>query len=136
MTAVELEFLCDVCGGRIEDGAGCLEIRFGEIQAYREAKAEWERVHGTGTVHRIGELLTFPEAVPWRLYHDRCNPDPDAGGYDVDVSHVRTWRELLLWTSRLMAKNWLALTDWPQVIGAAAEGRSGRIKELAAGDAA
>ena len=136
MTTVELEFLCDVCGGPIDDGDGCLEIRFGEIQAYREAKSEWERVNGTGTVHKIGDLLTLPEVVPWHLFHDRCNPDAEAGGYDVDVRLVRTWRGLLFETSRLMAKNWLALTDWPQVIGAAAEGRSGRIKELAAGDAA
>lgn len=134
--SIELEFRCDVCGGPIDDGDGCLEIRFGEIHAYQEAKAEWERVHGTGTVHKIGDLLTFPEVVPWRLYHDRCNPAPDAGGYDVDVRLVRTWRALLFETSRLMAKHWLALTDWPQVIGAAAEGRSGRIKAPAEGDAA
>lgn len=132
---VELEFLCDHCGRPIDNGAGRLQIRFGEINAYREAVAAWERVNGAGNMRTLGELLTLPEVVPWRLHHDRCNPAPDADGYDVDVAKVRTWRALLAETARLLAKNWLALTDWPQVIGAAAEGRSGRIKELTRGDA-
>jgi hypothetical protein len=119
----------------VADHEGCLVVFFADIHSYRRAEREWKQVHGTGP-HRASEVLRLPELVPWHIHHDDCNPEHGADGYDIDVSLVRTWRALLFETSRLMAKNWLALTDWPQVIGAAAEGRSGRIKELAAGDAA
>lgn len=134
-TTVELDFVCDVCGRMVADHQGCLVVFFADITSYRAAEREWKQVHGTGP-HRMSDVLRMPEHVPWHIHHDTCNPDRDADGYDIDVSRVRTWRALLFETSRLMAKNWLALTDWPQVIGAAAEGRSGRIKGLAAGDAA
>lgn len=134
-TIVQLDFVCDVCGGLVDDGAGCLRVFFADIASYRAAAREWETVHGDGP-HAIGAMVRMPEQIPWHIHHDACTPDGSGDGYDVDVSNVRTWRELLLWTSRLMAKNWLALTDWPQVIGAATEGRSGRIKELPRGDAA
>lgn len=135
MTTVELDFVCDVCGRMVADHEGCLVVRFADIGSYRRAEREWKTVHGDGP-HTVGQLLRMPEVVPWHIHHDACNPDTRADGYDIDVSRVRTWRSLLFETSRLMAKNWLALTDWPQVIGAAAEGSSGRIRALAAGDAA
>lgn len=135
MTTVELDFVCDVCGRMVDDHEGCLVVFFADITSYRRAEREWKGVHGEGP-HTIGQILGLPSHVPWHIHHDSCNPDRDADGYDIDVSKVRTWRALVAETSRLMAKNWLALTDWPQVIGAAAEGRSGRIKELPRGDAA
>lgn len=135
MTTVELDFVCDVCGRMVADNEGCLVVFFADITSYRAAAREWETVHGDGP-HWLGEVLRMPEQVPWHIHHDSCNPDAEADGYDIDVSKVRTWRSLLFETSRLMAKNWLALTDWPQVIGAAAEGNSGRIKALPRGDAA
>jgi hypothetical protein len=135
MTTVELDFVCDVCGRLVADHEGCLVVSFADIHDYRRADREWKQVHGAGP-HTVSEVLRLPEAVPWRIHHDACNPGQGGDGYDIDVSRVRTWRALLFETSRLMAKNWLALTDWPQVIGAAAEGRSGRIKALAEGDAA
>lgn len=135
VATIELDFLCDFCGRPVPDHEGCLVVFFTDIHDYRRADAEWQRLHGEGP-HTIGEVLNRPSSVPWRIHHDACNRDSDADGYDIDVSRVRTWRSLLLWTSRLMAKNWLALTDWPQVIGAAADGRSGRIREHSNGEAA
>jgi len=134
MATVELEYICDYCGGPIEDRKGCLEVFFSDIHSYRHAQQEWQQVHGDGP-HTISQLLQLPSHVPWRLHHYTCNPHR-VDGYDIDVAKVRTWRDLVRWTAHLLEKNWLALTDWHQVIRAAAERRSGRIKELTKGDAA
>lgn len=131
---VELEFLCDYCGRPVADGEGCLLVFFADLSAYRSADADWKQIHGDGP-STPAQILDRPVSVPWHVHHDACNPRRE-DGYDIDVRKVRTWRALLLETSRLMSKNWLALTDWPRVIGAAADGSSGRIVELARGDAA
>jgi hypothetical protein len=135
VTTAELDFVCDVCGHFVDDGQGCLRVWFADIASYRAAEREWRQMHGDGP-HPLGDVVRMPEVVPWHIHHFACTAEADADGYDIDVAQVRTWRDLVWWTSHLMAKNWLALTDWPQVIGAAAEGRSGRIKALPRGDAA
>lgn len=137
MTApiVELDFVCDLCDRLVDDQQGCLRVLFTDIGSYRAAEREWRTVHGDGP-HSMRDVVRMPEQVPWHIHHYSCTPDESGDGYEIDVSRVRTWRALVAETSRLMTKSWLSLTDWPQVIGAAAEGGSGRIRELPRGDAA
>lgn len=134
MTTVELDYICDLCGRPIEDGEGALCISFTALQDARAAVAEDDRLRTPEGAFDLVAFLMLPGMVPWHLFHDRCASSANA--YDIDVSKVRTWRALLLETSRLMTKNWAPLTDWPNVIGAAAQGESTRIVELTRGDVA
>lgn len=123
---IELDYLCDVCGGRVPDSGGCLQVFFEDIRSFRAADDEWRKVHSSGP-HTLAQLISGPVSVPWQIFHDRCHPRPGSDGYDIDVREVRTWRDLLKATARLMEKNWLELTDWRYVIGAAADGSGRRI---------
>lgn len=134
MTMVELDYICDLCGQPIEDGDGALCISYTALRDARAAVAEDPRLRTPQGALDLVAFLTLPGVVPWNLFHDRCGSS--ANGYDIDVAKIRTWRALLLETSRLMAKDWVPLTDWPHVVGAAAEGESTRIVEFARGGAA
>jgi hypothetical protein len=56
--------------------------------------------------------LTRPRALEWHVVHYRCDPDPDAAAYMIEVENARSPWELLGWTSYLMGKPWVAHTDW------------------------
>ncbi|MCW2898787.1 MAG: hypothetical protein JWO67_1052 [Streptosporangiaceae bacterium] len=125
MTAVELDYVCDVCGRLVADNEGSLYVRDVDLQARRVDAGEWQCIHGGGPVS-LAELFSHPAVAVWMIGHDRCRP-PESEGYHIAVEQVRTWRDLLRWTAHLMPKTWLPDTNWGSVIGAAAEGRDRRI---------
>lgn len=122
---IELDFICDVCGGRVDDGAGCILVRYADISTWRNLDAEWRAAFSGDKGKTPAAIIARPGTVPWRIQHDACCSDDD--GYDINVAEVRTWRALVAWTSRLMGKSWLPLTDWRHLLGAAAEGCDRRI---------
>lgn len=134
---IELEFICDTCGFRVADGDGSIRMSFGDLHEYRRAVEDWERrKRGPEGTVSLADLLDHPDPAPWLIQHTVCRPK-GADGYEIDVEQVRTWRDLVKWTSHLLEKNWLQSTNWAAVIGAAARGQHGGIVPVAvSGDAA
>lgn len=133
--SIELDFICDTCGLPVEDGDGALYVRFADIREHQRASKEWESTRSADGLMDMPTLLMMPRSIPWLIHHDAC-ASADTDVYDISVEQVRTWRRLLAWTAHLMDKTWLPSTNWPAVIGDAAEGRSSRIAEHVRNDAA
>jgi hypothetical protein len=71
------------------------------------------------------DLLDYPEAAPWRVWHRRCDPDPDeerGDYYHFTLDRVVDACGLLHWTAHLMKKPWLAATNWDDLLRGAADG--------------
>jgi hypothetical protein len=135
MNTIELDLMCDTCGRPVENGDGALYVRLADIRDYQWARKEWESTRSVDGLLDMPTLLMMPRSIPWLIHHNAC-ASSDEDVYDICVEQVRTWRDLVKWTSHLMSKNWLASTTWGALLGDAAEGRSGRIAERARNDAA
>lgn len=136
MTHVELEFICDFCGRPVDDKAGCIIVRYEDLSEWRHQDREWNTKYTGLQRGTLAAIWERPQRVQWRIQHDAC-ADVRVLGYDINVDQVRTWQALLCWTSKLMGKTWLPLTDWHVFVGGAADGCSGRIVPAAVrGDAA
>jgi hypothetical protein len=133
---IELEYMCDACGRSVGDADGWIGMFFADLRERRRLVQEWQLAH-PGSAHYIGELLSYPGQVPWRIFHDRCNPRSEESAYDIDVREVRTWRGLLRWTAQLIDKRWLSETNWGSVVRQAADPDGPRIVAASVrGDAA
>jgi hypothetical protein len=122
----DLTAICDGCHTPVLDGTGWLGVRYADIHRYTRERREWDEAH-PGSAHWIGELLSLPDPITWRVYHDRCDPWPDQDAYQIDVERIRTWQQLARWTSDLMAKNWLAESDWDDLLRELADDRGTRL---------
>jgi hypothetical protein len=82
-----LRAYCDACHQQITPlRAGLLEVDLAAVDRVEAARAAWERDRGQVLVaadgHLLGhtysgaDLLDYREAVPWRVWHRRCDPDP------------------------------------------------------------
>ena len=127
----DLAAICDRCHREVPDGAGYVCVRYEDIhRCWRETR-EWKEAH-PGEVHDLGELMGMPEDITWRMYHARCDPWPDKDAYQIDVEQIRTWQQLAGWTSHLMAKNWVADSDWDELLHELADGKGTRIVAIKA----
>jgi hypothetical protein len=111
---IELEFICDSCGTPIADGDGSIRMSFQMLNAARRAGRE--ATSGSDSVGTVGELLSLPPILPWRILHSVCRPQDD-DAYEIDVERARTLGALDWWTTHLRSKNWLPLTDWDELAG-------------------
>lgn len=134
---VELEFLCGACGFPVADDAGSVYMRFPDLHAHQRQMEDWRRIYGDGSGGlSLDEVFAHPANVSWLIHHYACEPD-EAASYQIGVEQVRTWRQLVEWTSHLMEKNWLAETNWAALLGSAARGTDPQIKGVRVrGDAA
>ena len=92
--STNIQYICDSCGFRIADGAGCVHIPFENL-----------------SLHTQGDDLA------WSFHHDRCLPTLAVYGIDVDT--IRTERGILHWTLHLMSKTWFTDSNWSRVIAGA-----------------
>lgn len=122
----DLVAICEGCRAEVPDGAGYVCVRYEDIHRYNRENREWHDAH-PGTAHYIGELMTLPDEIRWHVYHARCDPWPDKDAYQIDVERLRTWQQLARWTSDLMAKNWLADSDWDDLLRELADDRGTRL---------
>lgn len=122
----DLAAICERCREAIGDGAGFLCVRYEDINRYRREMAEWEQAH-PGDAHTIAEVIAMPDEIAWRVYHDRCDPWPGKDAYQIDVERIRTWQQLARWTADLMVKNWLADSDWDDLLRELADDRGTRL---------
>jgi predicted GIY-YIG superfamily endonuclease len=116
---------CSICQEPIDDGAGYVECDAGAASEaysrYTEKKRDRLRreLEGGPPAERyIGnEILDLLEDdIPWRAFHQSCDPDPHAGTYWVDVESIRTWQDVLKWTLHLNEKAWVQHTNWDAIL--------------------
>jgi hypothetical protein len=130
MTA-ELALICESCLQPFTS-AGCLWISFADIVRASQQDAEWHEAHPAGEAIDIMTFLTLPGEAVWHTHHDRCMPEPGRDSYDIGAEQVRTWAGLVRWTTHLMAKRWLDVSDWDDVLReASGESQSRRIRAIA-----
>jgi hypothetical protein len=127
----DLAAICDRCRTEVPDGAGYLCVRYEDIHRCRRETRAWQEAH-PGDAHDIRELLSMPDDIAWRVYHAACDPWPDRDAYQIDVERIRTWQQLARWTSDLMAKNWLADSDWDDLLRELADDRGTRLVAIKA----
>jgi hypothetical protein len=130
----ELHAYCDGCDRRIMPlSQGLVAVSMAEVNRVEAASRAWRDQHGQelatsgGTVwaYTGTDLLDYPEAAAWQVWHRTC--DPDSGEevgpyYQVDLARIRDAAGLLHWTAHLMEKSWLEHTNWSEVIRKAADG--------------
>ena len=90
-------WLCDVCGGEIEDGAGVVCIGYGEIREAERAKDN-------------------ASPAKWHVVHFGCPCDAFSRKYDIPVEALRTPEGVLRWSDHLDQKTWLPFTNWHEFI--------------------
>ncbi|MGW5497748.1 hypothetical protein [Streptomyces olivaceoviridis] len=123
----ELLLVCQGCGNRIADDAGYLWVDTGEVNTAQRAARAWEAQHPADGERGLDlqDLLAYPDQVPWRSHHQRCDSDRDGSHYRIPAAELRTRADLLDWTAHLMEKSWLRHTDWRDVLR---ENRNGGVR--------
>jgi hypothetical protein len=108
---------CDLCGRRVADGDGYLEVddqaARGRAQIVEEQLRALSARYVDGAIP-VSEIATTPR-VAWVVYHRDCDPDSESG-YWLGVERCRTLEHLLNWNAHLHEKDWLEHTDWDRFI--------------------
>lgn len=120
-----LLWTCDECGKPVTDGDGWVTIDYAELNAYRDATADWEKAHPTPEhglrCFSLTDLMELPDPVRWHVWHRACDPNIDSCDYCIDVERIRTAAQILKWTAHLMEKTWLPDTTWRDLLRGQAE---------------
>lgn len=122
----ELTVICGRCKRPITPGTGFLAVSLREIREYQAAEEAWQARH-QGEAHSLQDLMTLPDEVPWRARHHACAPKADSDAYEISTDRLVSWRDLTWWTAHLMAKSWLEVTDWDELLRETADGEGTRI---------
>jgi hypothetical protein len=132
----ELHAYCDQCDRCILPlSHGLIEVSMAEVNRVEAARQSWRAERGQGLAAPDGrpsaraysgtDLLDYPEAATWHVWHRTCDPDPDEEAspyYHVGLERIADAADLLHWTAHLMEKSWLEHTNWRELIGRAANG--------------
>lgn len=121
-----LTWPCSACGLPVPDGSGYLTVSVVDADARHIAAESVRATTGTPIPVPLGEtpsksytlheIMQIPDEVPWHAFHDSCDPDPDSGGYWFAIERIRTLVALVHWTAHLEEKQWLADTNWMDIL--------------------
>ncbi len=100
MTAIVM--YCQPCGKPISPGTGFIGVRHADIRSAQASESA-------------------PEAM-WVTRHHVCSEAADGECYQIDAERITTWAAVTWWTAHLMAKSWLAATNWDVVLSELADG--------------
>ncbi len=107
---------CEVCAEPIADSAGHVCVSYRELHERTRLAREWDEQHAGTFAVSIGEFLTYPATVSWRVLHARCDPEPDSDDYWIGVERIRTPGDVISWTAHLLGKRWLQVTNWDDLL--------------------
>jgi hypothetical protein len=117
--ARELVWMCEVCDKPVADGSGYVCVSLADVAEHGERWNEWMEKHPSRAVADLGFFLdTYPKPVPWRVLHEECDPraDPYLDDYGINVAGVRTEKQVIAETARLLGMPWLQATNWADVL--------------------
>jgi hypothetical protein len=110
--------MCDGCGLVVEDGDGYLVVDVGATRDRRLLRMNPD--DPANDSHGPIKRLIGPPRVLWQVTHSDCLPET---GYELEISQVRTLRQLVTFTAHLMEKQWLQDTNWHILLREAAQGK-------------
>jgi hypothetical protein len=90
----DLILICERCGFPIAHGEGSIYATYQDLGAARP---------DGGLVH-------------WHTRHDKCSEHLEESSYELGADQLTSQSDLARWTAHLMAKRWLALTDWDDLL--------------------
>lgn len=126
----EITAFCESCRQEIAAGCGFIGVRHSEIVRARQAG------HGDGSTGALVEdFLNGPGEAVWHTFHFACDNGADRDYYQIGSERIATWPAVAWWTSHLMEKTWLAVTDWDTVLRELSDG-GGRRRLVAIAAAA
>lgn len=118
-TSLGITWLCEICGDPIADRSGYVGVSTQESLRYKREREQFEIDHPRIGGMRIlsgAALFEVPKPAHWQVIHRSCDPDPEGGGYWIEIERARTEKQLLNWTAHLMHKRWLTETDWYRLL--------------------
>lgn len=121
-TDSQIEWICDVCKKPIDNILGGVWITHPDI---REASRRSTSPEGPMS---IIEILALPDGPKWHVTHDSgCTiyKETQPGAYWLPIESLRSHTAVLKWTGHLLGKNWLAETNWDDIIERAVKGEVG-----------
>jgi hypothetical protein len=129
----DLIWLCGACSAPVGEWDGYLYASVHQAQRSLQAERDWRERHPAPlavSAANITELLSAPGHAEWKVTHIRCGGEAcPFDAYCLDPGDVATWQQLVKWTAHLMGKNWLAGTDWEEVLReASGEASSQRVR--------
>lgn len=119
--ASRLEWPCDICGEKVEDGEGYLTVSYRDIAQWEQWHEEFdrsrrERAQGGITFYCVSDLNDMPPRAAWKVLHRRCDPEPASSDYWYEIGRIRTPADVFARTAHLMGKRWINSTDWQNVL--------------------
>lgn len=121
-----LQLVCQVCWQPIEFGH--LGIDTAAVAKYQAAEAA-RKAQPAGD--EPDDALSALEPLTWVTHCEGCEDGlSNTCGYCIQVSQLRTYKDLVRWTGHLMGKTWFAATDWNHMLEKIAEGRDRRFREV------
>lgn len=114
-----ITWLCEICELPIANKTGYIGVSTRESLRHKREREQFELDHPRIGGLRIlsgAALFEIPKLAHWQVIHRSCDPDPEGGGYWIEIERASTEKELLNWTAHLMHKRWLAETDWHKLL--------------------
>jgi hypothetical protein len=114
---VEITWVCDACGEEV--GAdGQVLVRTSEQQRWRREHRSYQEQTRGKSVLSGDDVGAYPSVCRWQVLHSSCDPDPDDVRYWIATGTIGSFRQVVHWTSHLLAKRWVAEeTDWAALLG-------------------
>jgi hypothetical protein len=89
-----------------------------------ETKRQYQNIKASGRKSiRADEI---PDLAEWKTAHYNCSQQDDAW-YSIEIYRIRTFQQVIEWTSHLMIKNWIGHTNWFEIISHIAKNAKTKI---------
>lgn len=107
---------CAVCGQPVTTETATLSVNGNKALKHHTAEQEHDRQHpGPSFSDTADWLFNAPPVANWVVTHR--DHVPDGSDYRLEGPQIDTPGKALYWTVHFMrTKNWLASTDWPEVL--------------------
>jgi uncharacterized protein YfeS len=117
----DFKFVCDFCKKTINvnDEGGIIYVPKNAVLEAERITKEIEEMGKTGPIP-ANKIDIISSTAYWRTSHYTCGQD-EYPEYQIDISRMKTAKQVIEWTSHLMEKNWIALTNWWYFISMLAE---------------
>ena len=99
------------------DEEGLFYLRRGDLEEAETDDATWPPRPPEGSVD--SQFTWVDSRAGWVSAHRACRSrDGYESHYEIPLSELRTEKDALVWTLRLMSESWLDRTTWRRQIGA------------------
>jgi hypothetical protein len=109
----DFEFVCCFCGKAIDIDKDGGKV-FVDRSAIRKAKKISEEIESTG-LKSADNIDIMSSTAYWCISHYSCDTN-ESPAYQIDLTQIKTAKQVIEWTSHLMEKTWITHTNWHDFI--------------------